>query len=597
MNLFNQPLNRTAVREKTFQILGAVWVFYYLAVLLKTGYISDDTFNSQVAGEVIIANSTIWERTIAQCRWWMETPGRFMPLAFYSYPLFYYLRSLFAYKVITILMSVLCVGLMAKLVAMVSRSRAMGLLTFFVLPVFFQFRAWHDPFLAFAFLLPLSTAHLLLSLIFFQKYLARSSEKPRSVWLLGASLFFHLCALLTYEVTYLGIGAFIILAYQQKGHLKQSIKASVPQFIAWGIVVMITLALKTPLNPHYINEHAGASLSLNFGKIIRAFSIQAYSAFPLSYYWKVKTHVRQYIDNWDLLVIVGIFLATFLLFRAVIIQAQKTLRFMLLLGAYLAFAPAMIMGLSGYQDILIEAGFGMGYIAVYPQYFGLFLLLTGALIWLSQKMSTQKLKNALFFTAAVAVAATAFYNLGQNRSVALEANKTYFYPRKVIDGAFNRGMLENLPKDLIVLRRYVYPHDHTWNYAKFANRPVPLEEPEAFFAKPEAYAKVVAGQVYVVSYSFDLNQGSTGTFHMGRVRTFQFNANSKRMESLGVDQLRIYDLKSDEITSVQIPEGKLVEFKDYAERAYVPPLTTAEFKVESRFITLPESPGQRLEKK
>jgi len=562
-------------------LFGLLWAFYYLAVLLKTGYISDDAYNSQVRGTTILKGVSIWEFTWGECMAWIKGAGRFMPLAFYSYPLFYYLDSLFAYKFLAICVSLTNVGLFSTLLFLITKSRPVAILALFTIPVFFQLRAWHDPLLAFAFLVPLVGIHLFTSLIYFWKYLDNEKWSLRLL-----SLFFWACALLTYEMSYLCIVCFFFMVYARERRFFPAIKKMLPHLGVWMVIVATSILLRTKLNPYYTNTYPGATL--HFGaKVWQTFLIQAYAAFPLSYYFKVKTHVRQYIGNFDILILIAFLTVNFYCLRAICDRIPSRLIF--ILGLFLVIAPAGVMGMSGYQDLLMEAGFGMGYIAVYLQYFGMCAVILGLFLALFNRLKQGHLRNLSAFVFCGFLTWSAFINLGQIRAVALESNKMHLYPRQVLDQALRDGFLRDFPEGATLLRRELYPQDNLWNYAKLVGRKQSISEPEPFLAallKDNAADKnnliikdLSSEQIYALGYAFDGIQGLDGIVYLARVGNVAFDVKAKKIIHLGAIEFTLYDYRTRKISTRQVPVGKSMDFKGYLDRSVPMTYSLEKFEV------------------
>ena len=78
-------------------------IFINLYSLSKTGFFGDDIYDSCIRGNVRESGQSIWSFVIQSIKGWMNT-GRFFPVTIIlQYPLFYYMRSLFAYKIYLII--------------------------------------------------------------------------------------------------------------------------------------------------------------------------------------------------------------------------------------------------------------------------------------------------------------------------------------------------------------------------------------------------------------------------------------------------------------------------------------------------------------
>ncbi|HIC76527.1 MAG TPA: hypothetical protein EYO89_01505, partial [Candidatus Dadabacteria bacterium] len=63
-----------------FDLLLLIWVVWVLFPLLDTGLMSDDAYNSQIAGTIITYGVTLWERLWSEIVGWAVGAGRIYPL-------------------------------------------------------------------------------------------------------------------------------------------------------------------------------------------------------------------------------------------------------------------------------------------------------------------------------------------------------------------------------------------------------------------------------------------------------------------------------------------------------------------------------------
>ena len=63
--------------------LLAVWVIYVLFPLLGVGFVSDDSYNSQIAGRNLVDGLSFWEDLIIEVKAWLIEAGRFSPFAWF----------------------------------------------------------------------------------------------------------------------------------------------------------------------------------------------------------------------------------------------------------------------------------------------------------------------------------------------------------------------------------------------------------------------------------------------------------------------------------------------------------------------------------
>ena len=200
-------------------ILLVLWVCYVLLPLLSIGFISDEAYNSQILGKNISEGVTLWERLYSEIHGWLIGAGRFWPFNwFYKYGLYTLQPSAFTVKLITLFIVVFNVLLYSKIIHFITRDRNLSYLCAFIVPIFFQFRLWHDPIMAFTFMIPLISLFMFSTSYLLIKYLEKNSSKVLTIFSL-----LYLLSLWTYELTYIFISFYILIilfASQRNGWWK-----------------------------------------------------------------------------------------------------------------------------------------------------------------------------------------------------------------------------------------------------------------------------------------------------------------------------------------------------------------------------------------
>jgi hypothetical protein len=526
----------------------AVWLTFNLFSLLNTGFVSDDAYNSQIRGILLQRNMTVFARTMEEVLGWAGGAGRFFPLNFYHYSLYSLCDNMLVIKSLTLGIIFLGVIFFARFVKNVSGSASFSLLAGISMPLFFQFRIWHDPILAFTALLPILFLMIITSVYLFEIYLR--SKKGR--FLLG-SAFLYLLALLTYEIAYPFCVLFAFLAFMKSKDIKESLKMSA-YHIGLGLVfVGLYFVLKSPFFNHSLSVSAtegtypAANLHLNFQIVLDALKIQTSAAFPLSYYlFGKQAALRSLLFFADFLVIIpaALFVGV-LVYRSrhqMIFEKMTSLFFT---GLFFLMMPALVMSVSGHQEEIIQAGFGYGYLSIYFQYFGMSLVLL-VLLSLILKRLPRKLAIFLSFLLSVTFLVVTSINLGQNRSVANEINAFYKHPRVLLGSALEGGIGQTIPDQSLIIRNMRFPSDHTWFYSAKSGKIFDFCEPqdrktfkkciETFLNKSGALPVKNFGNgeirsidlknsnVYSLAYRFDRDRGRVGQLIVGKIdEIFEFS--------------------------------------------------------------------------
>lgn len=554
--------------ESLITLLAIGMAFLFLSVLLKTGYMGDDAYNSQIRGALLQDGRTVFDRTVAEMVGWMKGAGRLFPLGWYHYYVNYYVRSLVIYKSINVAFVMADVALASLLVRAITRSNPVAILLGLMIPTFFQFRAAFDPFLAFGFLLPVIAFYMLGTSLCFVLSLQKKSRP-----LFYASLVLHGVGLLSYEISYPTFILVVLLAYQQLGDVRAAWRASRAHIALAFIVILASVLLKTKLNPYFHHGYPGAELHLSPEMMLQTFLIQAYAAFPLSYFLKTKAAVFSFISGKDR---VALWLMcagnAYLLTR---IKAPAGLRFLMLFGACLWFAPAAIMAISGHQEDIIRLGYGNAYMPVYVEYFGFGIFCLAGFLELYSRIRNPYARAAANLAYCLVVTLFGFYNLGENRSIALSTNSFYLYPRQVLQSAIENDLLAGVPDRAVILRKMRFPHDHEWFYSTHANRVIHVMEVPEYLKKlprPER-------EVYLVAYAFDPATGSAGAAYLAPLQGFTVHPKTGEVTSIKSRRLRIVDYPSGERKDLDFgPAG--IDFLPMLQAPEKLPLRARDFKPE-----------------
>jgi len=542
--------------------LLATWVIYNLFVLLKTGFISDDAYNSQIKGAIIQQGVTLHERILSEIAGWIQGAGRFLVVGWYmTYATYYYTQDTVVVKAITIAIILCGILLFYFFSKRETGSSSLALLACFTIPVFFQFRLWHDPILAFTFLIPIIFALTTGALILFQKYLDTSEVR---YWF-GAAFVF-LIALLTYEIAYPLCLIFLVVAFARSRNVLTAIKQSLPFTGLVALILGMSAAYRLYFikNSNSLSTYPGAELHLELGKLVSAFEIQTSATIPLSYYFFNKEHLNTQLHAIDYLL-----LALFWGGIAVLIHqlgkstAPPKLASWVTSGIILLFIPAALSSLSGHQVELNQIGYGFGYITVYLQYFGLCIFTMALVAFICRKIKGRWL---VIFAILVGAGFTvvAGKNLKLNRAVALKSNETYQYPRQLLKSALEAGIADEMKNGAFLFRTMRYPSDWMWFYTTVTGKTFEtceLSDTSGYktcMSKiqgvsptvPSGGAEVIdlrKQQAWILSYNFGKKDGEAGRVILGKVDKVIQNGQSKMPIQIISSQIRIYDLKSNQV--------------------------------------------------
>ncbi|MBC7457954.1 MAG: hypothetical protein H7235_06725 [Bdellovibrionaceae bacterium] len=553
--------------------LIVIWGIYNLAVLLKTGFMSDDAYNSQIKGQILEQGISLNERILAEAFGWLKGSGRLMIVSWYmTYGIYYFTQDPIIVKALNITIILIGILFFYTFSKKETGSPYLALLACLLIPSFFQFRMWHDPIMAFTFLIPAIFTLTMGALVFFQKFLHSGK-----VYYCGIAFCFYLAALLIYEISYVLCLLFVVIAYMHSRNIIKAIKLSLPFTAATALLICISAffrlyAIKNSSNPQ--STYPAAELHLNIDRVISAFEIQALSSVPLNYFFFNKENLALVFQKFDYLFFAAFGIGLSILFYKI---GRNTVTFKLaswtLCGGVLLLAPAALTSLSGHQVDLIKMGYGFGYIPVYLQYFGLCIIVVASLSVIATKI---KWRFALaIFSIVVSVGATVVtaLNLGLNRAVALKMNETYKYPADLLKAALKAGLVKDMKDGAFIFRTTRYPSDYTWFYRIGAEKKLELCELFDVVKYKLCIEKLHPAQIttntkpssesveiidlskqdaWILSYNFEKKSGKTGQVIFSKIERIVQNSKSNTLIQVLVNEIKVYDLKEDRIRKLDL---------------------------------------------
>jgi len=453
-----------------FDLLLLIWVVWLLYPLLNTGLMSDDAYNSQISGKILADGITLWQMIWNEIVGWAVGAGRMYPLGYiYVYILYYFDPNILLVKSITLSIIYIDVLLFSKIIRTLTRNQNLGYLCAFLVPLFFQFRFWHDPILGFTFLMPLMCLLLFISILLLIKYL----ENKKNSYLFYLAIL-YIISMLTYEIAYAFIFVYIAV-FLFEFDKKNSVK-----FLL--IVLFLTFGhffLGQYIHLGYLSEggaptYSGSKLNLDIIPALHALYIQTTAAIPLS--WKFANasfHQKFYQIGVENLIVYAAFATLFCtaLFKFDKNSLDKNIIYKIILFSLCALlGPALAMAVSGHQKELIDAGFGYGYTPVFIQYFGLCVLFLFLLLFVKDMPSGAHYKKIFFVLIWIVVFSVGAITREENILIVKESNKFYKYPRELLGESIKNGLLDDVGEEDLILRNERYPSDHIWFYSMKTNK-------------------------------------------------------------------------------------------------------------------------------
>jgi len=439
---------------------------------LSSGFISDDSYHSQIRGLLIFNDMTFWQEVWDRIAAGLSEAGRFRPVNWiYLYGLYYITQDLLLMKSLTLLIICIDVLLFSRIIRTFTGSQNLAYLCAFLVPLFFQFRFWHDPILAFTFFLPMMCMLLFVSILFLTAYF----EKKKKSYLI-CFVVVYFVSLLAYEITYSFIFCYaaIIFFYSWR---KESYKVITSIALLTLLHIGISNYFHMGESPSSLEgEYLGSKLQLDIVGIIHALYIQATAAIPLS--WKFANapfHQKFYQIGIENLILYATFATLFCtaLFKFDKNSLNKNIIYKIIFFSLCTLlGPALAIAASGHQKELIDAGFGYGYLPVFIQYFGSCILMLLLLLFIKDLSSGPHYKKIFFVLIWLVVFSVGAITREENILIVKESNKFYKYPRELLGESIKNGLLDDVGEEDLILRNYRYPSDFYWFYAMKTNRKI-----------------------------------------------------------------------------------------------------------------------------
>ena len=544
-------INSFDVQLSIYFALAFLLTFLYLYFLINTGFVSDDAYNSQIKGTILNEGVTILEKYYTTTKAWILGAGRAWVFHFYFYILYYFTQSEVLIKVINLIVISLNIFYLGLLFRNLTGSFKVGLLAIVTTPIFFQLRMWHDPILAFTFLMPLIFLYLIVSFYLFQKYLDENKTKYL-FWSSG----FHLIGLLTYEAGYLFFIIFIILALLKEKNIFKALKISALPVAISFLIILISILLKSKINPVFSSGYPGAELNLNLNAAMNASAIQFVSGIPLNYILFTKFATLKEIFTNSLILAVGF---SGIIFSYVIITLKENVNFkvFIYIGSPLIILPAILMGISGHQKELTEASFGYGYIPVYFQYIGFSIISLGIILLIKNKFKSIKMQYIINISFICIFIIIGLLHTGQNKLVAESTNTFYLYPRILLKDALNSDFSKMINSKSIVVREPRYPYDNEWFFSTTLGMPMHISDVN-FFTNNEknfeikkitsSVLKIIPKDREVWLLAYNGSNYPNGYLYAGRLKYANVIESNKKTILTVIDKLFLFkDKKLNEI--------------------------------------------------
>lgn len=407
-------------------ILSLVFGILTLLNILQSDYFGDDLYNFQIPGLIQLEDRSMFDYIAETTKGWIDSNGRVFPLGFYGYYIFdIFNGNIFGYKLFILSFIVLNIALFSYLVYSISNSKFLALGILLITPLLFQYRYYHDSILAFHGLMQLLFLLTTASLLGFVKYI----QSKRLIHYYTSLIFFVL-SLLTYEISYLFFLLYIPLALTYldlKSDFRKVVKVLMPYLLITFLAIVSTLYLRGVASL----ESGPYLFSWNFYAIVKTYFYQTFSVLPITYF----THFASlpgihHINIFTLFSGSVVFLYVYLK----LMRTQKTeidgLKMLVFLAVLIITLPGVLIAFStkfqGFLGAMNMVKFGLPYIPIYIQTFGMSLLIVVLLHKFLEDSNKRKLRILVVMLLVYLV-----HHIGNNQVIE-KVNAPYKDGREVL---------------------------------------------------------------------------------------------------------------------------------------------------------------------
>jgi hypothetical protein len=549
------------------ELLIFIVAIYSLRETLKCLYSSDDLVNSLSRTGIFLGGVSVDNLF----HYFLNSlnngilPGRIMVgLLITEIPMLFF--NIVQYRIYVLFLIFINIWLFGKCVYQWTGSYKVKWLSMLMVPLLFQIYSNynHHPILDFYGLMPLVFIALFSSMYFFWKFCV----EHKKIWLIISGLF-YIWGLASYEVAFVFILIFILLAYFATKNLKKSAKNSLLHIALFLVFVILNLII----SPN--KSYTGATVSLNLLKVVPTTLNQMSATIPLSNFW--VNNFAQYgslipklfsiknITLSDILTVVLFLISLFLIYKTTENRSKQSIRNMfilLVLGFMMVLLPATLIGLSAkYQN---EVTLGVGYIPVYIQYFGLIVLSIAVYILIKEslrKVDTNKI--GIRFLNILAVFATIFILLTNQqyaRASINTINNRLYNNMLALQYSLQDDILGGIPDNSLIVNTQAVSYQIVSNtsysslfFINYSQKPLSNvvyvdDYMENIVRSYKAQGKLsgmvdvpITQPTYIVRTNRDPKEG---VIYIGEVKHITINLENASIIRWEINELRIYTMKA-----------------------------------------------------
>lgn len=438
----------------------------FLSSLYNSSFVGDDAYSSQIKGLLLINDQTLYEKIYIEFIAWAKGAGRLTPVMWtYVYSLFYFIQNIFIIKFLVIVVVYLNLIFFFKILYYLSNNKLFSYsATIFVIP-FLHFKAWHDAILSFVFLTPLMLLFLLSSIYLFFK----ANKKLYFIFFIVIIT----SAVLTYELSYFFpiFYLFFFFYFIKKPSQKKLVYISIITVVSHFILSKLIFYIFS----ESVSTYPGNEIVLNLKVNIHAFFYQVISSIPGIWFFAKNAPKINLVDFNVIILLFFLILSFFLCIYFLRLNNKpsiKNLNTITIFSILLICVPAIIPSISkGHSAQIINLGIGYGYTPVYFQFFGLALFFFNFLYFILFFLKAKNFK-IIIYIFFIFFSLSAYFIFSYNNFIVKNSNKSFKFPRTIIDEAISNGLFADIKDGNLIIRNYRYPSDNSWFYSTVANKKI-----------------------------------------------------------------------------------------------------------------------------
>lgn len=549
------------------ELLIIVTAFFCLRDTLNFLYASDDLHTSLLRGMsfpdgVTVKNFLQFLQALLKQQ---MSIGRIMIGSFPTVIAMLFFNVL-QYRIYVLILICVNIWLFGKCVYQWTGSYKIKWFSMLLSPLFFQIQLnyLHHPILSFYGGMQLLFIILFSSMYFFWKYCIDHKKR----WLAISGLL-YIWALLFYEVAYVFLPVFILLAYLVTKDIKKTAMRSIVHVALFGALITANLINKTGAAQ---NGYSGSTISINIPLITLTTVKQMVATIPLSNFifnnWaQYRTLVPELIRGitlGDILTVILFLISLFLISRTTEpnfkINKKNTFIFGVL-GFMMVLLPSGLMGISAkYQS---EIRWGAGHIPVYIQYFGLIILLVAVYVLIREAVNKFDTKKYVMSSFNILIVVLSVFILLTNqlygRTQMENFDRAKYNNVLALQYSLEDGVIEDISEDDLIINSQIagsglpasvysgYFFD-TYSGKEFESVVYIDDFLGGLIGEQTAHDKLSGTIDYAPiksTYIVRTNRDSIeGVIYIGRVKNMTIDLDGKKITRCEIDELRIYAMNT-----------------------------------------------------